>query len=501
MKLLSAQQTRDLDQYTIEHEPISSIELMERAANAFVARFIDLVGVDTPVFVFCGLGNNGADGLAISRLLLDKEYDVITYVIKYTDKTSSEFTDNEKRLNAIKPLIYLDEESTKPTIPNDVVIIDSLFGSGLYGPVEGLGASYINFLNNINMPIISVDMPSGLYCDLQNETNTIVKATYTLTFHLPKLSFMLPQNHEYVGTWEILDIDLDENFIEATDTPNFFTTADSFAGILKGRTKYAHKGTYGHALIVAGSYGMIGAAVLASKACVRAGAGLTSVHLPKCGIDAIHAANPEVVVSPDEDKKYFTDIENIEKYTAIGIGPGLGQQKDTVKALQKLLKQAAGAVVLDADAINIIGDNKELLKTVPKNSIFTPHPKEFERLAGRAENEYERLKLLRNFAKKYEVVCLLKGAHTAIALPNGDIHFNSTGNPGMAKGGSGDVLTGIITSLLAQNYTSEEAAILGVYLHGLAGDIAAETINLRAITASDIIHAISEAYDRLDYSV
>lgn len=499
MKLLSAQQTRDLDQYTIEHEPISSIDLMERAANAFVARFVDLIGTETPVYVFCGLGNNGADGLAIARLLLEREYEVMTYVVRYTDKNSNEFAKNEDRLKGIKPIVYLDEQTTKPSIPNDVVIIDSLFGSGLYGPVEGLGASYINFLNNIDMPIISVDMPSGLYCDHQNETNTIVKATYTLTFHLPKLSFMLPQNHEYVGTWEILDIDLDENFIEATDTPNFFTTADAFAGIVKGRTKYSHKGTYGHALLVAGSQGKIGAAILASRACVRTGAGLTSVHLPKCGVDAIHAANPEVMLSVDPDKKVFTEIGSIDKYTAIGIGPGIGQDKETEKALQKLLKQAAGTLVLDADAINIIADNKDMLKFIPKNSIFTPHPKEFERLAGRAENEYERLKLLRNFAQKYEVICLLKGAHTAIALPNGEIHFNSTGNPGMAKGGSGDVLTGIITSLLAQNYSPQEATILGVYLHGLAGDIAAENINLRSILATDIIHAISEAFDRLDY--
>ncbi len=503
MKIFDVNQIREADKFTIEHEPIASTNLMERAATSCVNWITERFDKKNNFIIICGLGNNGGDGLAIARLLMERNYTVKVAVIRYSEKESDDFKINLQRLwklekisileiNSITELnsVFLEKES------ESAIIIDAVLGSGLNKPAEGLIAEVIKFINHLNLPeIISIDIPSGLYCDQLNDAKDyIVKATNTLTFQFPKLSFMFPETAQYIGEFSVLEIGLHHDYINYTQTKNFFITKNDVRVFLKTRSKIAHKGNFGHALIVAGMYGKMGAAVLSAKACVRAGAGLLTVHIPKCGDEILQTSLPEAMVDVDSEVNFITDNIRIEKYDAIGVGPGIGKEKHTQNVVKLLIQNTTVPIVFDADAINIISENKTWLSFVPANSIFTPHPKEFERIAGKSENSEERLKLQRVFSMKYGVYVVLKGAHTAISCPDGDIYFNSTGNPGMATGGSGDVLTGIITSLLAQGYSSLQSSTLGVYLHGLSGDFAAHEKSEESLIASDIVEHLSDGF-------
>ncbi len=500
MKILSSDQIREADNYTIVHEPIASIDLMERAA--MVCR--DWLISSSPfreqkvVHVFCGLGNNGGDGLAIARLLSEKKYAVCVYILRYSNKCSDDFKTNESRIRKSPGITILDihsEKDLEKIIISMGIVIDAVFGSGLNRPVGGLAAEGINFINKIALPVIALDIPSGLSASPTQDTGKFcVRATHTLSFQVPKLSFMFPGDYKYIGDFTVLEIGLDPKFLEGLETVNYFTTLSEIKKIRKPRGKFSHKGTYGHALMIAGSYGKIGASILASKACVKSGTGLLTVHLPKCGYNILQTTLPEAMVSVDSGDWQVSILPVIEKYNAIGIGPGLGNDKQTQNVLKLLIQNAKSPLVLDADALNILSENKTWLSFLPANTILTPHPKEFDRLAGVSDNDYERYVQLRDFAFKFSVYVVLKGAHTAIACPDGLVYFNSTGNPGMAKGGSGDVLTGIITGLLAQGYSPKESAIFGVYWHGLAGDIASELCSQQTMTALDIIGNMGRAY-------
>ncbi len=502
MKIFDCNQIKELDKFTIEHEPIASIDLVERATSACVHWLIEKYSLDTKFKIICGLGNNGADGLAIARLLSKKKYSVEVFVIRYSEHESENFKINFKRIDPKKISIHtIFSFSPNTSLPfgegwGGAIIIDAILGSGLNKPINGLISDVITFINKSNpSSVISIDVPSGLYCDLLNETNNlIVKAKHTLTFQFPKLSFMFPESNKYIGEFSVLDIGLHPAFIGHTSTKNYFITKNDVLAFFKTRNKIAHKGNFGHALIVAGSYGKIGAAVLASKACIRAGAGLLTTHVPKCGYEILQTSFPEAMVDADSESNFCTDNIHLEKYNAIGVGPGLGLEKQTQNVVKLIIQNATVPIVFDADAINIISENKTWLAFIPANTIFTPHPKEFERLIGKSENSFERLKLQREFSSKYSVYIVLKGAHTSVSCPNGEIYFNSTGNPGMATAGSGDVLTGIITALLTQGYSSQQACVLGVYLHGLAGDFAALHKSEEGMIASDIIEYLSEAF-------
>ena len=488
MKILNAEQIRALDAHTIKNEPISSIDLMERASQAFVNWFTNCFDVSKSISIFCGKGNNGGDGLAIARLLNGKGFQVRVFVIEYTEKGSDDFKQNLERLEGNLQVQSIYESHAMPELNNDQIIFDALLGSGLSRQVTGLLGEVIQHINAATGTIISIDIASGLYVDKPNEkTDIIVKPDHTVTFQLPKLAFMMPQNAEFTGDWHVVDIGLDEGAIEETLTPYYYT--DKFAGqaLAKKREKFSHKGTFGHALIFAGSYGKMGAAVLSSKACLHSGAGLLTVHIAECGYEILQISLPEAMLSVDRNQRNITEFPNLDSYSAIGIGPGIGQEPLTVRILDELLDQIKAPLIMDADALNILSKHPDLLEKLPAKTILSPHPKEFQRLAGESENEFERLELARNFAKKHNVIIILKGAYTAVILTNGDVHFNSTGNAGMATGGSGDVLTGILTALLAQKYSPEDAAIFGVYQHGLAGDRAAERKTKTAMIASDII--------------
>ena len=495
MKIISAQQTREVDQYTIKHRPISSLDLMELAARACVDRITHVSDPFTEFSVFCGKGNNGGDGLAIACILASMCRNVKVYIINYTDKESPDFLTNLERLEEQKlaaiHFITKPDELEKLANHNHIVI-DALLGTGINKTVEGLLAEVIDFINQSGLPVISIDIPSGLLCDEKTIHKNIVHANRTLTFQRPKLSFLFPDYYSYVGGFEILNIGLDEAFIEAQTSSYYFTTANAISSLLKPRAKYSNKGTYGHALLLAGSKGKIGAAILSAKACLRSGVGLVSVCIPACGYTSMQTALPEAMVLTDNNDNCLTACPDLGIYAAIGIGPGIGQEKETAQALKVLIQQAAAPLVLDADALNILSENKTWISFLPANTILTPHPKEFDRLTYVHTSAYDRLQTCKEFALKHNIIVVLKGAHTAIVLPNQQVFFNSSGNAALAKGGSGDVLTGIILAFLAKGYSEEEAAIISVYLHGLAADNYVKINNPESMLASDLIDMLKE---------
>ncbi len=498
MKILTSQQIREADAYTIEHKPISSIDLMERASRACAEWLLEKIDKDKKFVIYCGMGNNGGDGLAIARMLADEEIEVEVNLVKHSDRRSEDFTINLKRLQEQGRVSIHDINASNDLkkVSANSILIDAMLGSGLSKSVAGLIGDVVHHINHSGVMIVAVDIPTGLFGENNstNDTKSIVKADVTLTFQLPKLAMMFPENHEYVGYWQVLPIGLHADFLEKVKTPNHYLLGEDVKPGIKERSKFSHKGTFGHALLLSGSYGKMGAAVLAARAGLKTGAGLLTVHVPKCGYEILQTALPEAMVSIDEEKSAISEHPKLDTYSAIGIGPGIGTSDETANALKQLIQNTNAPIVFDADAINILAENKTWIPFIKQGSIFTPHPKEFERLIGKSNNSYERLQMQREFAAKYGVYVILKGAHTSIACPDGNCYFNSTGNPGMAKGGSGDVLTGIILGLLAQGYSSKEAALIGVFLHGLAGDIAKEKHGEQAMLSSDIINEIGSAY-------
>ncbi len=488
MKILSVNQIRELDAHTIANEPIPSIDLMERASKAFCNWFTKQFDSSYRVLIYCGTGNNGGDGLAIARLLNEANYDVKVVIIGDAENGSTDFLTNKDRLPP--GLLNQDSNPSKSDI-----VIDTIFGSGLTRPAEGIFAEAIQAINQSASIKVAVDIPSGLFADRHTDSENIVKADYTISFQLPKLVFMLPEAHQYVGQWFAVDIGLSREFIAEADTPFQLVTKENIKANLKQTSKFDHKGSNGHTFLAVGSYGKMGAAILAARAALRAGTGLLTVQVPKSGNDLIQLAVPEAMTMMDVEDDTILAVQANDKWTAIGVGPGLGQSSETVNAIKQLLNNYEKPLVMDADALNIIAEHRELLELIPEHSILTPHPKEFKRLLGYDwDNDFERLEYQRKFSIDRQCIVVLKGAHTSITSSNGSVCFNSTGNPGMAKGGSGDVLTGVITSLIAQGYQSYTAAIVGVYLHGLAGDLAKEKYGEISMTSSDIVEMLPAAH-------
>lgn len=506
MKILTAQQIKEADEYTIQHEPVSSINLMERAANTCSRWIMERFPKETQFIAVCGMGNNGGDGLAIARLLLTNGYKVETFIIPFFSNPSSDFSTNKKRLENIA-----NTKITEIKEPADIiitsspykntVIIDAILGSGLSKPVEGKLADVIQKINSLHLPVISIDMPSGLAMEDNTSFNrkNIIKASFTLTFETPKLSFLFAENAENTGEFYVLDIGIDKDFLAQQKSSLYWITQGMVSRIFKHRARFSHKGTYGHALLIAGSYGKIGAAVLGAKSCLRSGVGLLTTHIPKCGYEILQSAVPEAMVMTDEDTLEFSGVKDFSKFNAIGAGPGIGTSDKTAKGLKILIQQTSVNMVLDADALNILSENTTWLSFLRRETIITPHPGEFARLTGKSSTAFEAYNKQREFAIKYGIYVILKGAYTSIATPDGEVYFNSTGNPGMATAGSGDTLTGIILGLLAQNYSPRQASILGVYIHGLAGDIAAQKWGENALIAEDITRCLGKAFQRISY--
>lgn len=496
MKILSVEQIREADKYTIENESIESVDLMERAATKIYEWIYRRVPRDKTIKIFCGMGNNGGDGLAVARLLYQQDIVSQVFVVRHADSMSHDCEVNYWRLvNETKvPMFDILTDDDFPNVGPDDVVVDAIFGSGLNRPPQGVVADLIAYLNASPAIRVAVDVPSGLFADQPSALGFIFKADYTLTFQFPKLAFLFPENDCFVGRFEVLDIGLHPQYIDEVETYNFLTVKQMVKPMLHARPKYSHKGTYGHALLIAGSEGKTGAALLGAKSCLRTGVGLLSVHLPKLAQLPLQTAIPEAMVDVDESETCFSSFGKLDAFSAIGVGPGLGKADETVHALKRLIQETQVPMVMDADALNILSDNPTWLAFLPAKTILTPHPKEFERLVGKCSTSFERLEKQRELSVKNNIIVVLKGAHTSITFPNGACYFNTTGNPGMATAGSGDVLTGIILSLLAQRYSPEEAAVLGVYLHGLAGDFAAETVGQESLIASDITENLGKAF-------
>lgn len=498
MKILNSTERRQADQHTISNEPVASFDLMERAARSCFEWIKTHLGDSTSFHVIAGMGNNGGDGLAIARMLQQDGRSVRVSILSVSDRGSDDFEQNHKLLTQQEIPIQYCHEAELLTIDNEEVVIDALFGSGLSRAITGWLAQQVEIINKNKALVVSIDCPSGLFMeDNSNNNGAIVRATVTLTFEAPVLAFYFSEFAQFVGLWEVLSIDLDKAFIGQLPMRYEQITRAHVLSLLKQRGKHDHKGTFGHALIFAGSKGKMGAAILAAKAAMRSGVGLLTMGIPEIGLPVMQSSIPESMCIP-VGKDVLQHGIALQNYSSVGVGPGIGQVKETASFLKVLIQNATGPLVLDADALNILADNKTWLSYLPAGSILTPHPGEFKRLVLNSEDSYQRLQAQITFSKRYQVIVVLKGAYTQVSLPDGRVYFNATGNPGMATGGSGDVLTGVVTGLLARGYHPMHAAILGVYLHGLAGDLAVEKIGMESLIAGDLIRYLHKAYRVLE---
>lgn len=507
MKILTGTQHAELDRYTIEHEPVASIDLMERAATRLVDDVMQRWDWQRIFYIFAGPGNNGGDGLAMARIMAQKGYRVVTYLFNVKNKLSEDCQTNRDRLIELCQtpvgenlmLIEVTQGFDFPKVRQRDIVIDALFGTGLSKPLSGGFAGVVRKINTLHCTVVSIDTPSGLMCE-DNEyidRSTVINASLTLTIQLPKLAFLFSENERCVGQWKTIDIALSAEGIEQLCTPYSIMEKKEVAELLQERSAFAHKGTMGHALLVVGSYGMAGAAQLSAKACLRSGIGKLTLHSPACNNTILQITVPEAILTPDKDKQVVSEAYDINRFQAIGIGPGLGLDDQTASALEQYLAMADSPVVLDADAINLLALHRNWLSHLPAGSILTPHVGELENLIGRCSNSLERLNMASALAVKHNLYILVKGHYTAICTPNGRVRFCPRGNAGMATPGSGDVLAGLITGLLAQGYAPMAASMLGVWLHATAGDLAAEELTEECMLASDIITHLPRAFREL----
>lgn len=494
MKILTVQQIKDCDVATIS-KGISSINLMEKASKACADWIDNHFRTINKFLVFCGNGNNGGDGFAIARMLYEKSFDVEVYVNESQKDFSADAKINLKKLKQISRIEIKNFSDFSMLNNEKSIIIDAIFGYGLNRKLSGNAQNIIEKLNQTKIQKISIDIPSGLYADkIIDENSTVLKADFTLTFQFYKRSFLHPETGKFCGKVTVLDIDLDKDFIDKSETDYFVIDEKLIREIYKPREDFSHKGTFGKSILVGGSYGKIGAVLMSTQSALRTGSGLTFTIAPACGNVILQSQASEAIFM-DSGEKYIEKIEIVEK-AVYGIGPGLGKEKETQQALYDFLKNYNEPIVLDADALNILAENY-WLDLIPKNSVITPHPLEFERLFGKTDNSYERLELAKKKAEELQIFIVLKDHHTTVITPNRQVFYNITGNSGMAKGGSGDVLTGILTSLISQNYDIEKACIFGVWLHGKAGDFCAEEFSKEAMLPTDFIQKIGDVFKYL----
>jgi len=500
VKIFSKEQIYEADRLTVEKQNILSADLMERA-GVQIFNWINqrMQGAQVPIHVFCGIGNNGGDGLVLSRHLVTHGYNVITYVVNFSDKRSKDFLVNYDRIKNVTndwPILLSCKEEF-PVIGQDDIIVDAVFGIGLNRQADDWVKTLFQHFRASKAYTLSIDIPSGLYMDkIPEDENGVVWADFTLSIQTPKLIFFLPESAKYTIQWDILDIGIDTDYLMETETEVELIGKYEVLPIYKPRNKFDHKGTFGHSLIIGGSYGKIGSVLLASKAALKIGAGLVTAFIPKCGYTALQSALPEAMVITDAHEQMITGIKFEIKPNAIGIGVGIGTNNKTVNAFEAFLKENKSPLVVDADGLNMLAKKNSLLKLLPNNTVLTPHPRELERLIGKWKDDFNKLKKTKDFSNKYNVIIVIKGANT-ITVYNNKYYINTTGNPGLATAGSGDVLTGVITGLISQGYESKDAAIFGTYLHGKAADIGIETYGYQSLIASNVIDHLKDAYMEL----
>ncbi len=492
MKIFSSAQIREWDQATISNEPVSSIDLMERAATRCAEWINNNIEENKQLIFFCGSGNNGGDGLAIARMLAPGKRNIQVYILDAT-RLSADCEINLQRLkNTNVDINKIAAADTFPEIDEDDIVIDALFGTGLNKPLESIAQLLVQYINQCEATVISIDIPSGMFADVSSKGNRIIKATHTLSFQSHKLAFMLSENGEYTGNVSIMDIGLNIQYYEDTSTDIFTIDATFVKPVFKPRKDFTHKYSFGHSLLYAGSKYMMGAAILCAESCLRSGAGLVTVQVKEEWMHIIQTALPEAICTGESSTEALW-----KKKAAIGIGPGLEINENNAALLKQLITGWNGQLVIDASALTLLQQHVELLSKRKQPAVLTPHTGEFERLFGESNNDFDRMNLAMQKAAQLNCYIVLKGHHSLVACPDADCFFNTTGNSGMATAGSGDVLTGIITGLLSQGYDAKQACLLGVYLHGLAGDLAAETFSKEAMIAGDIIKQIGAAFKTL----
>ena len=496
MKILTCNEIKELEAYTIVNEPVLSIDLIERSAKVVKRWISQNTNPDLAYHIFCGIGNNGASGLALARLLKKDGYKVFVHLVSFSKNLSLDCATNEKRLKEYVNINYISSEEDLPFINPGEVILDAVFGSGLNRACEGISELVVKYINSCESPVVSIDVPSGMFCNSQSPEGVVVHADVTLSFQLPKLSFLVPENEEYIGQWTVLDIGLSEDGLEKSQNTYNYILPQEVQQIPQFPSKFSHKGENGHGLLIAGSIGKAGSSVLSAKAALKSGIGLASVVIPECNYNVLQTSIPEAMCFPMGDN-YITGFPELDYFNALAIGPGLGVTEQTVTLLENLLDKVKQPLILDADAINVLTAEKSLLDKLPRNTILTPHIGEFDRLVGASENSFERFEKLIHLAVNNQLIVILKSAHSAIATPDGQIYFNSSGNPGMATAGSGDVLTGILLGLLSQGYHALDTCILGVYLHGLAGDFALKQESYESLVSSDIVNNLGNAFKQI----
>tara|TARA_R110000850_G_scaffold277086_1_gene422375 strand:- start:107832 stop:109379 length:1548 start_codon:yes stop_codon:yes gene_type:complete len=497
MKIFTAKQMYEADKATEAKEGITSIDLMERAASQVYA-WIDrrLQKSDVPIHIFCGIGNNGGDGMALGRMLIENGYNTHCYVVNYSDKRSKCFLINYDRYkNTTKewPKL-LKGEHDFPELTNEGIIVDAIFGIGINRPLDGWVKKLVQHINAAGAFTLSIDVPSGLFPDAPTpDFDAVIKANLTLTFQAPKLAFFLPETAGFSQSLEVLDIGLDREHLQKTSTNAKLILKNDAMAMYLPRQKFGHKGTYGDALIAGGSYGKMGAVTLATKACLRAGAGKVTALIPKCGYEILQTAVPEAMVIVDKEDNQLTHFSVALETTVIGMGIGLGTAEETLTGFEMFLSDQKAPMVLDADALNLLSQNKKLLKLIPEKSVLTPHPGELKGLIGTWSDDFEKLSKTKALSKKTDSIIVIKGANT-ITVYQDNLYINTTGNPGMGTAGTGDVLTGIITGLMAQGYDGLVAAVFGVYLHGSAGDLAVQHTGYNSLIAGDLIDYLGDAF-------
>lgn len=495
MKLFSAEQIYAADKFTIAKQKITSDELMERAAvQIFNWMHLRMQGAPVKIHLFCGIGNNGGDGIALARHLQEHGYNIAVHVVNYSEKRSKDFLINLDRLKDRKIWPnFIAADSEFPEIGVDDIIVDAIFGIGLNRPPDAWVVKLITHLHASKAFILSVDIPSGLYSDRAPEQkDAVVKANFVLSFQFPKLVFFLPETGIYIDQWEVLDIGLDREFLTKEKTAFELIGKNEVLPMYIPRSKFSHKGTHGHSLLIGGSYGKIGAVKLASIAALKIGSGLVTSYVPRCGYSVLQTSLPEAMVLTGGDTS-ITKIDFDIAANAIGIGMGMGTEQETKKAFSDFLKTNKAPLVIDADGLNILASKKALCELLPKQTVLTPHPKELERLVGTWKDDFDKLEKTKAFSKKYDCIVIIKGAHT-ITVYHDEGFVNTTGNPGMATAGCGDVLSGIVTGLIAQGYASLQAAIFGVYLHGKSADLLIESTGYQSLIASDVVNGLGTAY-------
>ncbi len=503
MKIFPSQAIKALDTATCQAQKIDSVELMERAASAISVEVMSRFLPSQRIVVFAGPGNNGGDALATARMLIEQGYRrVEVFLFNVLNRLSHDCEEERRRLIANTDDVDFTEvvkQFSLPLLGRSDVVIDGLFGAGLSEPLKGGFQSLARYINEKAPYVISIDVPSGMFGEWNANTTrrNMVHASLTLSFTFPRIAFFFSENADVVGEWKVLDIEMDEQTIHNTSTKWFMLDSVGINRVLKHRNPFSAKRDYGSVMMLAGSMGMMGAAVMSARAAMRTGAGLVTVHSARCGMNIVQTAMPEAIFEPDKHDRFISDMRLHHKHQAVAVGPGIGTYAETMNALEGLLNNVQSPLILDADALNCIAKRPALLTMLPQMSIITPHAGEFDRLFGESESDEERLRKAIDKAQYYSIIIVLKGHHTAIVLPDSRVYFNSTGNAGMATAGAGDVLTGVIAGLLAQGYEPAIAAPVGVFIHGLAGDMAADKLGQHGMIASDIIEKLPVAIKKI----